>query len=119
MQQETFQIRQIIGENIREGRRRLEVTQEEFAEAVDLSVQSVSSLENGMKFARMDTYFKIAETLELPIHLLFSEQLSQDNILDGQHHLLFYDCKADEKKALIKIMAEIKILLRKQQSSLT
>ena len=117
MQQETFRIRQIIGENIREGRRRLEVTQEQFAEVVELSVQSVSALENGMQFARMDTYFKIAETLKLPIHLLFSEQLSQNNILDGQHHLLFDDCKADEKKALIKIMVEIKALLRKQRSS--
>jgi len=119
MQQETFRIRQIIGDNIREGRRRLEVTQEQFAEIVELSVQTVSALENGMQFARMDTYCKIAETLEMPIHLLFSEQLLQDNILNGQYHLLFDDCKSDEKKALIKIMAEIKALLRKQRSSPT
>jgi len=117
MQEKTFQIRRVIGENIREGRRRLEVTQEQFAQEVELSVQFVSALENGMQFARMDTYCKIAEIIKIPLHALFISQQSQDDMLDKQHQIIFSDCETDEKKALLNIIVEIKAFLRKQRSS--
>ena len=111
MQKETFQIRQAIGKNIREGRQQLGLTQEQFAEIVELSVQSLSALENGAQFARMGTYYKIAEALTLPLGSLFAMQLFQDCALDEQLRLLLYDFETDEKKALLDIIRTIKALL--------
>lgn len=115
MQKETFRLRQVIGENIREGRRRLGFTQEQFAEIIELSVQSLSGLENGIKFARMDTYCRIAEMLVLPIHALFQAHQSQDEVLVEQLRLLLYDFEKEEQKALLNIMREIESLIRKKR----
>lgn len=115
MRKETFQIRQVIGKNIREGRQWLGLTQERFAEIVGLSVQSLSALENGAQFARMDTYCKIAEALKLPLSSLFAIQQIQEDSLEDQFRLLFYDFETDEKKALLDVMRAIKTLLHMRQ----
>jgi len=69
MQNET--LKKAIGKNIREGRRRAKITQLELAERVGISTQSLSSLENGLAFARMETYIKIGDILTMPIHMIF------------------------------------------------
>ena len=112
MHQETFFIRQIIGENIREGRRRLKLTQNQFAETVELSVQFLSALENGMQFASMDTYCRIAEALVIPFCALFSAEQLQNSSLDEQIQLLLSDWEQGEKKALLNIIWEIKTIIQ-------
>ena len=113
MKQKKLLIQQKIGENIREGRKQLKLTQGEFAEIVGISVQSLSALENGIQFARMDTYCKIAEALILPLHALFFTQQSQNCNLNEQIMLFLYDCEKEEKMMFFNIMKEIKRLLRK------
>ena len=113
MKQNTFSVRQVIGEKIREGRRHLGLTQEQFAEVVGLSFQFLSILENGMQFARMDTYCRIAEALSLPLYVLFQEKHSGDDALDAQLRFILSNCDSDEKRALLNIVIEIKTLLAK------
>jgi len=115
MQKETFQIRQVIGENIRRGRRGKGMTQEQFAEAIGISVQSVSAMENGMQFSRMETYFRVAQVMAVPLHILFSAHQSEGGVLETQKVMIFGDCSVDEQRVLLIIMAEIKSLLRKQR----
>ena len=116
MQKETFQIRQVIGENIRHGRRGKGMTQEQFAEAIGISVQSVSAMENGMQFSRMETYFRVAQAMAVPLHILFSVRQPADDILEAQKGMIFGDCSVDEPRALLIIIAEIKSLLRRQRA---
>lgn len=111
MKQNTFFIRQTIGKNIREGRKRLGLTQEQLSEAVELSAQSLSALENGAQFARMETYCRIAGALGITLYALLMPQ-PLDGGLDEQLKYLFLDCEADEKQALLNIMAVIKRYLR-------
>jgi len=111
MQNKTFLIRQIIGANVREGRKRLGLTQEQFAEVLGISVQSISSMENGTQFSRMDTYCKVSELLAIPLYSVFIPQQESTDDLDMQIRLLFIDCDADEKMALTKIIGIIKTLV--------
>jgi DNA-binding XRE family transcriptional regulator len=110
MQQDVLQ--KIIGGNIREGRRRLGLTQVQFAESVALSCQSLSALETGTQFSRMETYCRIAESLALPLHMLFLIPKLQDYDLDEQYRLLLCECDADEKRAILNIVREITKLIR-------
>jgi len=112
MKPKTFLIRQVIGENIRTGRRKLNLTQEQFAESSQLSVQFLSAIENGTQFARMDTYFRISEALKLPFHTLFYKRQFGEDALIGQYHILLWDCDANEKNGLLQIMNEIKAFRR-------
>ena len=117
MHQETLFVRQIIADNIREGRQRLGLTQVQFAEVVEFSVQTLSALENGLQFAKMDTYCRIAESLSLPIHMLFYPQQSQDETVAEQLRVLLFDCEVNEKRALLNILKEIRALTQKNTTS--
>ena len=115
MEQKRHLIQQKIGENIREGRKKFKMTQGEFAETAGISIQFLSALENGLQFARMDTYCRIVDALSLPLHALFTVEQSQGCALDEQILLFLYDCEKDEKKTFLNIMREIKGLLRERR----
>jgi len=112
MKTEMSWIRQMTGNNIREGRKRLGVTQERFAEEIGISTQSLSALENGAQFARMDTYCKIAESLSIPLSMLFCFQRPQDEVLDDQIILLLTDFSIEEKMALYNVLKAVRTLVR-------
>jgi transcriptional regulator with XRE-family HTH domain len=83
----------------------------QLAEKADLSIQSLSAIENGLQFARMDTYCRMANILALPLHsLFFAEQHNDDSY--EQYRMLLCDCDAQEKRALLSIIGEIKSLIR-------
>jgi transcriptional regulator with XRE-family HTH domain len=107
MQKETLHVRQAIGQNIREMRLRLRLTQEQLAEKTELSVQSMSALENGLHFAKMGTYCKIATVLAIPIHVLFREQRAGGDEADDEMLSLFNSCTKDTKKTLLNVVREI------------
>ena len=112
MQQKTSQVRQLIGDNIRVYRQQLELTQAQLAEKTELSIQSLSKLENGLQFSRMDTYCRVAEALLVPLHSLFiAPELQIDNLVN-KYSALFFDCDEGEKRALLNILIEIKSLIR-------
>jgi transcriptional regulator with XRE-family HTH domain len=113
MQKETFLTRQIIGENIRKNRKRLGLSQGQFAEKVGLSTQFLSVLETGSQFAKMDTYCKIADAIGVPLYVLFQEYNLHDDALYDEIRLLFYNCENDTKDRLYNIIKEIIFLIHK------
>ena len=115
MLQKTSQVRQLIGENIRVYRQRLGLTQAQLAEKTEFSIQSLSKLENGLQFSRMDTYCRVAKALLVPLHSLFNAPELQNDNLTNKSNALFFDCEEDEKRALLNIMKEVKTLIRAAQ----
>lgn len=68
-----------IGKNIRECRRAKGLKQEALAEMVDLSVSYMSALERGVKLPRLETFVRIANTLEVSSDTLLCGVLSVQN----------------------------------------
>jgi len=110
MQNDAYQIRQIIGRNIEERRQRLRVTQEQFSETLGVSVQTLSALENGSRFALMDTYLKIADALHAPLLDLFRPEPSDEAPGEALRQILA-DRSMEEINSLLHIMTEIGTLL--------
>lgn len=65
-----------IGIRIREYRLLRSLTQEQLAEAADLSTPYVSCMERGIKTASIRTYERIASALDVPLAYLLAEELS-------------------------------------------
>ena len=64
-----------LGNRIYERRKELNMTQKELAEAVELSIQSISSIELGKKAVRPENLVKICRTLDVSAdYLLFGER---------------------------------------------
>lgn len=64
-----------LGNRIYERRKELNMTQKELAEAVDLSIQSISSIELGKKAVRPENLVNICRALDVSAdYLLFGER---------------------------------------------
>ena len=61
----------VIGSRVREERRRLDLTQEELAERVNLSTNYIAHLERGSRGASLQTLEKVAGVLDVPVASLF------------------------------------------------
>ena len=65
-----------IGENIRKYRKQKGVSQEELAEAVEVSPNYIGMIERAEKIPSLDTFIKIANSLDTSADLLLADVLS-------------------------------------------
>ena len=98
-----------IGARIREARRAAGMTQEQLAEAVDITPVYVSRIENGVKRASLSVLLRITKALDTHIEYLLTENApcAADNLAE-----LMNDCSERERQIIIKIAAAAKDALR-------
>jgi transcriptional regulator with XRE-family HTH domain len=58
-------IREQLGQNLRDHRERVGLSQEELAELCDLDRTEISLLERGLRFPRLDTLVRLSRGLKL------------------------------------------------------
>ena len=68
-----------IGRNIRKCREAKGIKRETLAEMTDLSVSYMSAIERGEKLPKLDTFIRIANTLQVPSDTLLADVLSVKN----------------------------------------
>lgn len=68
-----------LGRNIKAERIRKDITQEEFAEMIDMSLSYVSKLEQGLTSPTAIALFKMSKTLKIPMEKFFEGM--EDEIL--------------------------------------
>ena len=99
--------RKIIGNRIKELRKKKHLTQFQLAELVDVSTVYVSYIENGKRQLSLDNLINIANVLEV----------SCDDILVLNHNTRAYhtdiedllkDCNVYEKKILVNFVQSVK-----------
>lgn len=61
-----------IGQKIRDLRKSMKLTQNQFAELIDLSENALGKLERGINSPNIDTLYKISEKSKIPIGTLLS-----------------------------------------------
>ena len=87
-----------IGTRIKRRRKQLEITQEHLAEAMDVSVQMISNLEQGKKAIRPENLVKLCRVLKVSAdHILMGESLKTSS--DGLAQK--YERLSTERKKLI------------------
>lgn len=64
-------IRYKLGRNIKAERIRKDITQEEFAEMIDMSLSHVSKLEQGLTSPTAIALFKMSKVLKIPMEKFF------------------------------------------------
>lgn len=70
-------IYKIIGDNIRKHRQKLELTQENLADMSNISINFLGQIERATKKASMETIYKIATALKIPVAEIFAETDNQ------------------------------------------
>lgn len=66
-------LKKTLGARVRASRLAQGLTQEQLAERIEKSVQTVSAIERGVYLAGVDTLLDLAKALETPLHILLAE----------------------------------------------
>lgn len=83
----------ILGKRIREERKRLNLTQAELAEAIDISDTYMGAIERGERSLTLDTLVRLVNRLGVTVDYMLSESVSDNDsniteqfkqIIDGQ-----------------------------------
>ena len=86
----------ILGTNIKALRKSKNLTQEQLAENVGVTVKYISHLERCLSFPSAETLDRISNALEVPVYRLFFDEKSEDipkDILKRELHKIIDELK--------------------------
>ena len=103
----------LIGKRIRELREKFGMTQENLAEAIEVSVPYVSHIERGMKRPSLQILVRIAVAFEITVDtLLIGSQPTDKEVVCAEVQKLLDDCSPKERRMLLAATTAIKNVLR-------
>ncbi len=89
-----------LGKRIREERRRLNMTQADLADAIDVSPAYVGQIERGEKNATLDKMIKIASSLQVTLDYLLQDYVEDDDDNISRLILQFLHNKTTQEKEM-------------------
>lgn len=104
----------IVGQNVREIRKNLNLTQEEFAEKFNCDAKTISRLETGRTFTSADTIQEICKAFNiLPQELFKLNNLSVDEDMEKQELLDIFlmQLRNQDKKTIENLLKVNKTIL--------
>ena len=107
-----------IGGRVREIRIKNGMTQEQLAEAANLSVPYISHIERGFKRPSLETLVRVAMALHVTADCLLSGLQPEDRsafLADVQE--LLDDCSLSERRVLLEVASALKRVLRETAST--
>lgn len=111
---ESSDLREIIGNRVREYRLENRFTQAEFAEAMDISVNFLSEIENGKKGMSQDTIYRLCKHFKLSAdYILFGvETTTIEDVPPSLDRVIDYVSKMppDELATFIEYLISLKRL---------
>lgn len=103
-----------FGLRVQSHRRRRQMTQEELAEQIERSPDTISNIERGVSSTRIETAFRIAEVLGVPVVEFFD--VAPDAPVDRQRRELVEKLLGlvgrEDPEVLAAIISQAEILLR-------
>ena len=112
--------KRLFGLRVQSFRRQQHLTQEELAERIDRSVDTVSNLERGASSTRIETAFRIAEALGIGILDLFD--VGPANATDRERRQMIERLNlllsGEDVETVAAVISQAEILLRVKSRSL-
>lgn len=103
-------IRKIFGKNVKKYRQKKGYTQEQLAELVDIGDKSVSQIETGRSFIKLDDMPKLCEVLEVePFQLFLTNEMptnSTDNLRRERVLARLNTCNTEELDLLCNVLTK-------------
>ena len=89
-----------LGERIREERRRLNLTQAQLAEAVDISNTYMGAIERGERSLTLDTLVRLVNRLGVTVDYLLSDSVMDSDASIIEQFKQIIDCQPLERKQM-------------------
>ena len=101
-----------LGDAIRRARMKLDLTQSEVAESIDVDVRTVLNIENSKGNPKMEVLYPFFIAWKIDAKDIFYPVMQRDGADISQLRLLIEDCNEEEAAAMIPVLKSVLTALR-------
>ena len=101
-----------LGDAVRRARMKLDLTQSEVAESIDVDVRTVLNIENSKGNPKMEVLYPLVRALKIDAKEIFYPEMQRDGAAISQLRLLIEDCSEEEAAAMIPVLKSVLTALR-------
>lgn len=100
------------GDAVRRARMKLDLTQSEVAESIDVDVHTVLNIENSKGNPKMEVLYPLVRVLKIDAKEIFYPEMQRESPSISQLRLLIEDCSEEEAATMIPVLKSVLAALR-------
>lgn len=101
-----------LGDAVRRARMKLDLTQSEVAESIDVDVRTVLNIENSKSNPKMEVLYPLVRVLKIDAKEIFYPEMQRESPSISQLRLLIEDCSEEEAATMIPVLKSVLAALR-------
>ena len=101
-----------LGDAVRRARMKLDLTQSEVAESIDVDVRTVLNIENSKGNPKMEVLYPLVRALKIDVKEIFYPEMQREGPAISQLRLLIEDCSEKEAAAMIPVLKSVLAAVR-------
>ena len=106
-----------LGDAVKRARGRLDLTQGEVADKIDVDVRTILNIENYKGNPKMEVLFPLVRALRIDAREIFNPEMQRESPSLRQLRLLIEECSEGEAAAIIPVFEAILNALRDQNAT--
>ena len=101
-----------LGDAVRRARMKLDLTQSEVAESIDVDIRTVLNIENSKGNPKMEVLYPLVRALKIDAKEIFYPEMQREGPAISRLRLLIEDCSEEEAAAMIPVLKSVLAALR-------
>ena len=109
---------QTLGDVVRRARAKLDLTQNEVADSIDVDVRTVMNIENYKGNPKMEVLYPLVRALEIDSREIFHPEMQRETPALRQLRVLVEECSEEEAEVIIPVLKSVLAALRAKEASI-
>ena len=101
-----------LGDVVKYARKRLDLTQNEVADSIQVDVRTIINIENFKGNPKMEVLYPLIRSLKIDAREIFYPEMQRESPSLAQLRLLVEDCSEEEAAAIIPVLQSVISALR-------
>ena len=106
-----------LGDGVKRTRKRLDLTQNEVADSIDVDVRTIINIENYKGNPKLEVLYPLIRSLKIDAREIFYPEMQRESPSLRQLRLLVEDCSEEEAAAIIPVLQSVIAALRDKNAT--
>ena len=106
-----------LGDGVKRARKRLDLTQNEVADSIDVDVRTIINIENYKGNPKLEVLYPLIRSLKIDAREIFYPEMQRESPALRQLRLLVEDCSEEEAATIIPVLQSVIAALRDKNAT--
>ena len=106
-----------LGDVIKSTRKRMDLTQNEVADSIDVDVRTIINIENYKGNPKLEVLYPLIRSLKIDAREIFYPEMQRESPALRQLRLLVEDCSEEEAATIIPVLQSVVAALRDKNAT--